>query len=371
MSIIIEPYRKEHEPAVEAFNRRLQAGGEEIIFFRQAEHEYLSKIEGSGLYQEQFVAVEDGAVRGGYALKRQSFSFSDGTVRSIGYYHHCLSEGIINQAYARVGSILLMHAMRQEQMLYCLGMGGYDRPLPKMLVRLGWGHCLIPFYLRVLRPYRFLREMEGLQTSSVRRMLMDFGAMSGAGWVGLKALRTVEGIRSPRVTPFSVEEFDEFSDWTDPLWEGAKDNYGMVAVRDAANLRVLYPASFVHLTKLKVSQNSSVVGWAVVGERRKNPRWGDLRVGTIIDCWAAPGDELAVIRAATANLEESGLDAIVSNQSHHTWCRAVENSGFLKTSSNFVFAASKKLGESLQPFEQEKSRMHLVRGDGDGLPWAY
>jgi hypothetical protein len=371
MPIIIEPYRKEHEPAVDAFNQRLQAGGEEIIFFRQAEHEYLAKVEGSDLYQEQFVAVEDGAVRGGYALKRQSFSFPDGTVRSIGYYHHCLSEGIVNQAYARVGSILLMHAMRQEQMLYCLGMGGYDRPLPKMLVRLGWSHCLIPFYLRVVKPARFLREMKGLRTSFARRLVMDVAAMSGAAWVGLKALRTVQGLRSPDVVPFEVEGFNEFSDWTDALWERAKGNYGMVAVRDAADLRILYPASFGHLTKLKVSQDGSVVGWAVVGERRKNPRWGDLRVGTIIDCWAAPGDELPVIRAATEALEQRGLDAIVSNQSHQTWRRAMEDSGFLKTNSNFVFAASKKLGELLQPFEQQKSLMHLVRGDGDGLPWAY
>ncbi len=371
MSIVIEPYRKEHEPAVEAFNQRLQAGGEEIIFFRQAEHEYLAKVAGSDLFQEQWVALEDGAVRGGYALKRQNFSFSDGTVRSIGYYHHCLSEGIINQAYARVGSILLMHAMRQEQMLYCLGMGGYDRPLPKMLVRLGWSHCLIPFYLRVLRPYRFLRQMEGLRTSSARRILMDAGAISGAGWAGLKVLRAVEQLRAPSVASYSVEEFQQFSDWTDPLWEQSKSNYGMVAVRDIASLRTLYPASFSHLTKLRVNRNGAAVGWAVIGERRKNPRWGDLRVGTIIDCWATPGDELAVIRAGTQSLEEHGLDAIVSNQSHQAWCRALEASGFLKASSNFVFAASKKLSELLQPFEKQESCMHLVRADGDGLPWAY
>jgi hypothetical protein len=266
----------------------------------------LAKIEGGNLYQEQFVALEGGTVRGGYALKRQSFSFPDGMVRSIGCYHHCLSEGIINQAYARVGSVLLMHALRQNQLLYCLGMGGYGRPLPNMLVSLGWSHCLIPFYLRVLRPYRFLRGMEGLRTSSVRRMLMDVGAISGAGWAGLNALRAVEHLRAPRVAPFSVEEFEEFSDWVDPLWERAKENYGLVAVRDAETLCLLYPTSFSHLTKLRVSRNGTTIGWAVVGERRKNARWGELRVGTIIDCWAVPGDELPVTRAATEALEQMG-----------------------------------------------------------------
>jgi len=340
MPIVIEPYRKEHEPAVEAFNRRLQAGGEEIV-------------------------------RGGYALKRQQFSFADGTVRTIGYYHHCLSEGVINQAYARVGSMLLLDAMRQEPMLFCLGMGGYGRPLPNMLIRLGWSHCLIPFYMRVLRPYRFLKQMEGLRTSSARRMAMDVAAISGVGWAGLKTVQAVQRFRAPRVAPFAVEEFSEFSDWVDPLWERARTNYGMVAVRDAANLRVLYPARFTHLTKLKVMRDGTAVGWTVVAERRENPRWGNLRVGTIVDCWASPGDEATVIQAAAEALERREFDVIVSNQSHESWRRALEHAGFLKTSSNFVFAGSKKLAELLQPFERQQQRMHLVRGDGDGLPWAY
>ena len=371
MPIVIEPYRKEHEPAVEAFNQRLQAGGEDIIFFRQAEQQYLAKVEGSNPYQVQFVALEDGTVRGGYALKRQSFSFADGMVRSIGYYHHCLSEGVINQAYARVGSMLLLHAMHQEQMLFCLGMGGYGRPLPNMLIRLGWSHCSIPFYIRVLRPYRFLKQMEGLRTSSIRCIAMDVGAISGAGWTGLKLLQGGQRFRAPRVVPFSVEQFEAFSDWIDHLWESARGNYGMVAVRDAKTLRILYPAKFPHLIRLKVMRDGAPIGWAVVAERRKNPRWGDLRVGTVVDCWAVPGDEVTVIRAATEALEQRSLDVIVSNQSHQAWCTALEHSGFLKTSSNFVFAASKKLAELLQPFDQQKSRMHIVRGDGDGLPWAY
>src|SRR5215469_6611453 len=136
MSIVIEPYRAEHEPAVQEFNLRLKAGGAEsdLVFFRSAEPRWLPPSQNSDLYQEYFVAIESGIVRGGYALKQQSFSFSDGVVRRVAYYHHPLSEGIVNKSYAAVGMLLLKHAMSRSPLLYCLGMGGYDRPLPKMLV---------------------------------------------------------------------------------------------------------------------------------------------------------------------------------------------------------------------------------------------
>lgn len=371
MSIVIEPYLERHEEAVEGFNQRLHGAGQKLKLFRRDDRSYLLKSEGSNLYQELFVALEDGVVRGGYILKHQPFSFPDSSIRSVGYYHHCLSEGIINHAYARVGSLLLMHAMRRVPLLFCLGMDGYGRPLPNMLVRLGWAHYLVPFYLRVLRPYRFLRGMQGLRTSALRRLAMDVAAYSGAGWVSMKVLRTVQAVRSPAVASFAVEEFADFSDWVNPLWEHSKSSYGLVATRDSQSLRTLYPSSFSHLKKLRVVRDGRVLGWAVIGERRKNPRWGDLRVGTIIDCWASPDDALTVIQAATAVLEQWGLDVIVSNQSHRAWCDALEKSGFLKTRSNFLFAASKNLAGLLQPFEQAKSAIHVTRADGDGLPWAY
>ncbi len=371
MAITIELYRREHEASVAEFNRRLQAGGEEIIFFREAEPSYLPPGKSQQIYQEMFVALEDGVVRGGYGFKRQPFQFPDGAVRSVVCYHHCLSEGIVNQAYARLGSMLLMHALRREPLLFCLGMGGYGRPLPTMLVKAGWSHCLVPFYLRVLRPARFLRHVEGLRSSALRRAVMDVGALSGGGWAAMKAFQAVQSLRAPKSEAAEVEEFSEFGDWADGLWEDARQSYGLVAVRDAASLRLLYPPSFTHLTRLKVSRGGRAIGWAMVAERRKNPRWGDLRIGTIVDAWATPQNALAVIRAATRALEGRGLDAIVSNQSHDAWRRALGDSGFVKASSNFIFAAGKKLAEQMGPFEQAQSRMHLNRSDGDGLPWAY
>ena len=188
MAIVIQPYRPEHEAAVAEFNRRLRQAGEDenMAFYSSAQPRWLARTTKSSIYNEFFIAVDGGVVRGGYALKTQEFFFPDGQIRSIGYYHHPLSEGIVNKAHAMVGMLLLRDAMQRAPLLYCLGMDGYDHPLPQMLVRLGWAHCLVPFFFRVVNPSRFLRNMEALRSSPSRKFLLDLAAYSGAGWAGSK-----------------------------------------------------------------------------------------------------------------------------------------------------------------------------------------
>jgi hypothetical protein len=372
LPIVIQPYRQEHEDAVREFNRRLQSGGadRDLVFYEQAEPPWLPQRQNSSLFNEFFLALDGGVVRGGYALKHQNFSFADGSIHTIGYYHHPLSEGIVDKVHAAVGGLLLRDAMQRSPLLYCLGMGGYDRPLPKMLARLGWSHFLVPFYFRVVRTTRFMREMQALRTSRMRRFLMDFGAYSGAAWAALKAFELFKQFRAPQPADCEVEVVDDFGSWADALWEQSRHHYCMSAVRDSVGLRTLYPASDGHFTRLRLRRdgNGHDLGWAVVAEKRKDAKYGSLRVGSIVDCWAAPENTLAVVRAATAALERAGVDLIVSNQSHKNWCAAVEAAGFLKAQSNFIFAASKKLAEWLQPFNETKRCVHMTRSDGDGLP---
>ncbi|HUO14447.1 MAG TPA: hypothetical protein VMX38_05620 [Verrucomicrobiae bacterium] len=370
MPITIQPYLPEHEPAVAEFNQRLKTSTNDptLVFPRYAVPRWLPHSQSSDLFQEYFLALENGFVRGGYALKHQNFIFPDGKVRRIGYYHHPYSEGIINKSYAVVGSLLLRDAMARSPLLYCLGMGGYDRPLPKMLVRLGWTHCAIPFYFLVLRPHRFLLQMQALRGSAAREWLMNLAAASGAGWAAMKALRAWRSLRAPRVESFTVEKIAEFSAWANDLWEKNKDAYALAAMRDATTLCLLYPATDEHFTRLRIRRGGQDIGWAVVGERRKDEKYGEMRVGSIIDGWAAPGDAAPVVQAATAALEQAGMDLIVSNQNHAEWGLALANLGFLSSESNFIFAASKTLAALLQPFESNRLRMHFTRADGDGLP---
>jgi len=366
MPIVIQPYREEHQSAVKAFNQRLRTATSDpdLVFYERAHPSWLLKIEGSPLYNQYFVALEDGEVRGAYALKYERFFLTGRGEYAVACYHHPLSEGIINRSYSSVGSLLLRDAVWREPMLYALGMGGYDRPLAKMLRVTGWNLQLVPFYFRVVHPYRFLRQMNALRQSPWKRWIMDLGAFSGTGWLAVTAAQSARRLRV-RIAPFEVAEVDEFPAWTDSLWLEAKDTCRLASVRDRQTISRLYPPGDQHLTKLCVSNHGKPIGWAVVGERRKDPKFGSLRVGSIVDCWAHPENAAQVMLAATHTLESKGMDLIVSNQSHKQWCRALEGCGFFQAESNFVFATSKKHSALLQG---ELSEFHLNRANGDGLP---
>src|SRR6266849_308197 len=374
MAIVIQPYRPEHEPAVAEFNQRLRLAGEDenMVFYRWAEPRWLPRTAESRIYNEFFVAVDGGIVRGGYALKTQEFSFPDGQIRSIGYYHHPLSEGIVNKAHAMVGTLLLRDAMQRAPLLYCLGMGGYDRPLPQMLVRLGWAHCLVPFFFRIVSPSRFLRNMQTMRWSASRRFLLDLAAYSGAGWAGAKLFQGYRVLRAPQSRDTECCEVASFEvgdgESVQSLWEPARQTCSFTAVRDAEALRILYPPAQTHLTRVVIKRNGAVIGWAVVGERRKDGKYGNMRVGSVVDCFALPEELFSVVRGATQTLERQGFDLILSNQSNQAWGAAFKAAGYLPGPSTFIFAASKKLAELLAPFEKTRPRMHLTRADGDGLP---
>jgi hypothetical protein len=124
MSIVIQPYRPEHEPAVAEFNQRLRAAGEDenMVFYKSSTPRWLPHTADSRIYNDFFLALDTSgnkpAVRGGYALKTQDFLFPDGQIRAIGYYHHPLSEGLVNKAQALVGTLLLRDAMQRSPLLY-------------------------------------------------------------------------------------------------------------------------------------------------------------------------------------------------------------------------------------------------------------
>jgi hypothetical protein len=358
MAMVIEPYRDEHVAGVREFNRRLKAGGEtEFAFPESAVPDWLPKQDGRRIFQEFFVALDEDGVHGGYIVKHQDFSIRGANV-PVGYYHLPLSEGIVNKTFSLLGSQLLLDALRRQPIAYALGMGSFDRPLPRMLKGIGWKMHEVPFYFRVTRPFHFLRNIRPLRRTVWRRIALDVLAFTGVGSLALHLLQ-----QRPRQS-LSFDIVPEFSSWADDLWDRARSQYDMVGSRDSLTLNILYPASSERFTRIRVGSR----GWAVVLDRqmRDHKYFGDMRVGTIADCFAAPTDASAVIAAATSVLRSRGVDLIVSNQSHDAWCEGLRRLGFRRGPSNFIFAASKKLAALLQPFETSVGGIHLTRGDGDG-----
>lgn len=369
MPITIAPYTEADIPAVKEFNRRLRKGGAPLdySFSESPISDWLPALPGAPVYNEFYLAREDGVVRGTYALKHQEFSFY-GQIHPVVYLHHPLSEGIVNKKYASVGAQILKYIAREHPILFALGMGGYDRPLPKMLIALRWKHSAIPFYFRVNRPARFLREMQALRRSRKMRIAADVAAFTGTGWAGLKGIQALRGTKG-RQLKADTDIVEQFDDWTNEIWQKCAPRFAMIGVRDAAVLRAVYPASNRNLIRLKITAAGRTVGWAVVADTKKqaHEQYGNLRVGTILDGLASPEDAPLVIAAATRVLTDRGVDLIASNQSHDAWVGGLKQCGYWKGPSNFIFAAAKKLSEMLDPFEQNLSRSHLTRFDGDSL----
>jgi len=366
MAIAIHPYTEDKIPAVRAFNQRLAAGGiaPEFHFPESPIPHWLPKVDDRRIYQEYYLAVEGDLVRGAFILKFQEFSFV-GETRTVVYYHLPVSEGIVNKAYASVGVLMLRSAMKMQPMLFALGMGGFDRPLPTMLKAMGWSLSAVPFYFLVHHPAAFLRQIAPLRQSAGRRVLANIAAGTGSGYLGIKALHWLRTKRS--LSGVRAESVASFDTWADDVWKQCVRLYPLIADRSSATLNILYPAGG-NFIRLKVSRESEVLGWAVLldTQMHDNKYFGDLRVGTLADCFATPANAPAVVQAATQALKERGVDLIVANHSHAGWGNAFRSAGYLEGPSNFIFAASKPVRERLAPFEANQNQVYFMRGDGDG-----
>ena len=366
MAIAIQPYTEDRIAAVKAFNQRLAAGGVAREFHFPESHIpfWLPAMNGRRLYQEYYLALEGETVRGAFILKYQDFSFSEATEPLV-YYHLPVSEGIVNKSYASVGVLMLRSAMKMRPILFALGMGGFNRPLPTMLKAMGWSLSAVPFYFQINHPARFLREIGPLRQSFGRRALATVAALSGTGYLGIKAaqqLRTTKHDRAIR-----TEVVRSFDLWADELWQQNAARYPLVADRSSSALNVLYPPD-KNFVCLKITRAAETLGWAVLldTQMRNNKYFGNLRVGTIADAFGDPENAPQIIQAATQFLEQRGVDLTIANHSNIVWGTAFRSNGYFEGPSNFIFAASKPLAEKLAPFDNNLPNLYFMRGDGDG-----
>jgi hypothetical protein len=95
-------------------------------------------------------------------------------------------------------------------------------------------------------------------------------------------------------------------------------------------------------------------------------QFGNMRVGTLVDCFAKPDDARDVAACARDFLVEEGADLLISNQANEGWSQALKDCGFLEGPSNFPFLAAPKLAALLAPFQETAKGFHLTRGGGDG-----
>ncbi|MBU0985034.1 MAG: hypothetical protein KKA42_14265 [candidate division Zixibacteria bacterium] len=367
MATTINTYTDAHVVEVKQFNRRLRQGGIRFQFPEYPVPKWLPSGLHNRLYQEYFVVTDnEQKVRGAYILKHQDFQL-DGEIVTLGDYQLPISEGTIDRAYNLLGVQMHADALRRRPLMYALGMGGVDQPMPKFLKAMRWTLRPVPFYFRVLHARRFLRRMTSLRTSLARRLAMDIAANSGIGWAGLKVLDALKRGPAPKGT-LTAKTCDSFDSWADDIWREAHSQYLMAAIRSSDILDVLYPSSDERWMRLVCCRNDQIVGWVVLlaTKMENHKQFGELFVGTIVDCLARPGHEDAVVALATDHLRKTDVDLIVSNQASRIWGKALTDAGYRSGPSNFILATSPQLTQRLGSDDAVVGSVHLNRGDGDG-----
>ncbi|HXU68711.1 MAG TPA: hypothetical protein VN947_05255 [Polyangia bacterium] len=351
---MIERYSTRHEDAVRSFNARIHAGGSRYK---------LPVPSPPGL--DGFVALDGDVVRGGYFVKHQPFLVA-GEAATVQHLELPVSEGSVDPTYSPIGVQILLHAQRQHPLMYSLGVGGVDLPLPRMLATMGWRVRLVPFFFRVVRAAPFLRNIRALRDTRARRLGADLLAASGAGRLLFRALHLLRTTPSLRSRVYGAETVESFGAWADDVWTLARPSLTLAAQRDAAALDRLYPPGS-RFVRVRVTRAAATVGWAVLvaTDMHGHAHFGDMRVGTLVDCLAVPGHERAVIDAATRELVRHDVALIVTNQLHAAWQTALRRAGYLSGPSNYAFGTSRRLGAALGP-DPAAARVHMTRGDGSG-----
>ena len=367
MPLEITPYSPNHVASVLELNARFAKLETAYHFPESPVPVWLPKLSERKIFQEFFVASDAGTVRGGYIFKRQDF-WLQGKVLSLGNLSLPLSEGFLDPKYVSLGVSLYLHAIKHEPRMYVLGIGYREEPFAKLLVNAGWTIWDVPFFVKIIKPSRALRNIGPLRRTATRRCILDALAFTGIGSLAVRAGQYLlsRKHRQP-VVDYRSESFTTFDTWVNELWQETQQQYSLSAVRDAETLNILYPESSRFL-RLRVVQSDHIVGWATMlcTQMRDHKFFGNLKVGTVVDCDALPEAATAVVLAAEKRLREAGAEIVLTNQAHENWQAAVRAAGFVERPSNFLFAVSKKFKEVMNTTPEEMSRIHWTRGDGNG-----
>lgn len=367
MTLRLEPYANALIPALAAFNARLDAAGVDPGFRFGTARVAAGPREPSPVWRETLLVVDgDGMVRGGVMVHHHRATVA-GATRQVVNLQLPLTEGIADSRHAAVGMWLMRAVLKRHPLAYCIGMGGPDQPLPRLLRALRWAVAPIPFAVRLHRVGRVVRGLPTVRRSRARRVLGSIAAVTGTGWLALRGLELRRRFAGPAPRPLRADRVREWGAWADPAWSAAAASYTFAFERSATSLPAVFPLTEERYHALRLMDGSRDVGWIVLISRqmRGSPAFGDLRVGTLLDGLVTPGYERAAVRTARRYLSGLGVDLSLMNTTCPLWGRALLTEGYLSAPSNYMLALSPALAEASAATASFDSVL-VTRADGDG-----
>lgn len=370
--IKIVPARREDAAAVAAFNERMRAARATFKLSTERPFSDYHVSDQSPVRLERYFAWVDGVLRGGVVIKCLPFHVGGQGVEEVAFYSYPVSEGIVNPEFGFLGLAIQKFVTRRYPLTYGLGTGGTDLPVSRLMTACGWKSQPVPFRFRVLRGRAFLRQVQFLRRRSRGlRLLFDFAAVTGLGALGFGVLHGVLRLagRGPTTDASRLEPVTAWGGWADDIWVRAREQHALIGDRSLVTLQTLYPDEHSHLRRFRVVDSHGIaVGWfvGVVAAQRNSAYFGNLKLGTLVDCLAVPGHEVRLIRHALRQMKQDAADLAVTNQSSASVLRACRLAGMLEGPSNFLLFLAPKLQQRVDAAMRGGRTLHFTRGDGDG-----
>jgi len=362
MPLHFEIFAEQHLAAVQAFNQRMMEGHAASDFLLPSVLEAPQTKPGDPLQWTRYVLLDGDFVRGGLLAVEQPGWLNGQKTRALNFQSP-LSEGIVDPKYSIVAMQMVKFMQKQADAVFMVGMGAIDRPLPKLVIASGWSVRPVPFLFRVHRVGKFLSELQLLRTSPLRR-----AAAQAARYTGLAALALGVKQRQTAAAGGTIRQVAAWGDWADAIWLRCREHCSFAVTRDRSTLESLYPVTDPRTRILLIERAGQPVGWSVCFNAlmENHPHFGNLQVGSILDCLAVP-DAMATAAILTdRNMAAQGADLVLVNHSQAAWVEAFRAAGFLSGPSNYMLAMSKKLTEAVRSAPGGETRVHITRGDGDG-----
>lgn len=362
MPLRFEVFGEQHLPAVLDFNQRMRAGNAASEFLLPTAVKARCTSPRDPIQWANYVVLDGEVVRGGLLAMEQP-GWVNRHSACTWNFQAPLSEGIVDAKYSIVAMQMVKFMQKQSDAVFMVGMGGADRPLPRLLVASGWSVRPVPFLFRVHNAGNFLRELRMLRTSPTKNVAAQVARFTGLGALGLAVKQ-----RRKNTALAIVRQVGEWGEWADEIWNRCREGCSFAVQRDRRTLESLYPPSDSRTRILLVERDGKAVGWSVCFNSQlvDHRHFGSLQVGSILDCLADVDAMTATAILTDSELAKVGADLVLVNHSHAVWVEAFRAAGFLAGPSNYMLAMSKKLTESVCSVPGGEERVHVTRGDGDG-----
>jgi hypothetical protein len=241
----------------------------------------------------------------------------------------------------------------------------------------GWHHLgVLPQYVRVLNARAFVQTF----ARRGRQFLPDRGArlwavlphvaapVGGLVRLAFSGLAVAGALRRRRAAGVSVGQEGAFDHGYTELAERVKDKLGVWVFRDERYLAARYGRRMGAYRLLACRQEGRLVGWALVKLKQfaRDPRMGDIRMGTLVDCVFDP-DEPAILDALLAAsirlCRRERIDVVFCTASLRALTLGLRRHAFvpMRGTLNVAFHDRTAAMGSPRPLES----WHLMRGDSD------